>query len=166
MKVQIKVLNKEFYNKYNLPHYHTERSAAIDLFCTKNLLIPPQKSQVIYTGLAMWMGDSKIMLKEDIKAAALIIPRSGLGSRGLILRNLVGLIDEDYQGEIIVHMFNNSNDIVFINFSDCSIPALSLSNQIFTLSQFLTINCDICSVNDVPNKHKQFSTCPTRIALI
>lgn len=118
MKVQIKVLNKEFYNKYNLPHYHTERSAAIDLFCTKNLLIPPQKSQVIYTGLAMWMGDSKIMLKEDIKAAALIIPRSGLGSRGLILRNLVGLIDEDYQGEIIVHMFNNSNDIVFINEGD------------------------------------------------
>lgn len=111
MKIQIKVLNKEFYaaNKwstsyFDLPNYQTFGSAAIDLQCTEDITVKRGSSTIIPTGLAIWIGGAN----KDI--AGLIVPRSGLGSKGLILANTIGVIDEDYQGELKIAVWNRTQD--------------------------------------------------------
>lgn len=136
MKIQIKVLNKEFYSKnhkvdmtkdsvsmYNLPDYSTPGSAAIDLVCTQDVTVYPGETKLIPTGLAVWIGSDskypdghysivnrKTWYHEVFSVAGLILPRSGLGNKGLILGNTVGLIDEDYQGELMVSAWNRNDD--------------------------------------------------------
>lgn len=87
-----------------MPKYATRGSAAIDLYANmeESLILGPQTSTMIGTGLKIWH------INEDI--AGLILPRSGLGSQGLVLRNLVGLIDGDYQGELLVAAWNSNTD--------------------------------------------------------
>lgn len=81
-----------------IPDFATTGSCAIDLVCPDNITIYPGDTVNIKTGLSIWINDPNI--------AALIIPRSGLGSKGLVLGNGTGLIDSDYQGELIVPAWN------------------------------------------------------------
>lgn len=127
MKIQLKILNKEFYadNKIvkksgwdkkteyypptNLPAYATPGSAGMDLRCTEDITIYPGKTVKIPTGLAMWIGSNvkdKFGCYDDASVAGFILPRSGLGERGLILANTIGVIDEDYQGELKISAWN------------------------------------------------------------
>ncbi len=109
MRIELKILNKEFYavhklggSYYDYPDYQTTGSAAIDLVCTEDITIRPGETGMISTGLAIWIGSN---LQE---VAGLILPRSGLGSKGLVLANTIGLIDEDYQGEIKIAAHNRT----------------------------------------------------------
>jgi deoxyuridine 5'-triphosphate nucleotidohydrolase len=87
-----------------LPDYATGGSAGMDLrACVdRTAVIAPGETQLIPTGFAMHMQDSDL--------AAVILPRSGLGHKhGIVLGNLVGLIDSDYQGQVFVSCWNRSN---------------------------------------------------------
>jgi dUTP pyrophosphatase len=101
VKVQIKRLRKD--RSIDLPAYATEGSAGLDLAADIEapLKIEPGTTDLIPTGLAIHLGDPH--------TAALILPRSGLGHKqGLVLGNLVGLIDSDYQGELMISCWNRS----------------------------------------------------------
>lgn len=109
MKIQIelKVLDPRMHD--NLPAYGTAGSAGIDLrACLNNTLtLDPGKTELIQTGLSLYIGDSNY--------CATILPRSGLGhAKGLVLGNLVGLIDSDYQGPLMVSLWNRSQTPVLI----------------------------------------------------
>lgn len=107
MKVQIKRLRKD--RSIDLPAYATEGSAGLDLAADIEapLKIEPGTTDLIPTGLAIHLGDPH--------TAALILPRSGLGHKhGLVLGNLVGLIDSDYQGELMVSCWNRSQTAFII----------------------------------------------------
>ena len=107
MKVQIKRLRKD--RSIDLPAYATEGSAGLDLAADIEapLKIEPGTTDLIPTGLAIHLGDPR--------TAALILPRSGLGHKhGLVLGNLVGLIDSDYQGELMVSCWNRSQTAFII----------------------------------------------------
>lgn len=87
-----------------LPSYATSGSAGIDLRAALNedIIVNPNDCVLIKTGLAIYIADNKY--------AATIIPRSGLGHKnGIVLGNLVGLIDSDYQGELMVSCWNRSD---------------------------------------------------------
>jgi dUTP pyrophosphatase len=99
--VQIKVLRPELDVPFELPTYATTGSAGLDLRAdiAEELIIYPGETKLIPTGLAIYIGDSTL--------AAVILPRSGLGHKhGIVLGNLVGLIDSDYQGELFISCWN------------------------------------------------------------
>lgn len=141
MKIEIKILNKEFYDtgncllsnppqpEYNLPKYATSGSAALDLRITEDMTLYPCETKLIPTGVAIWIGSDKesVEYREDgtfyihggLSAAGLILPRSGLGTKGLVLANTVGVIDEDYQGELKIAARNrNTSKQVSAGFCD------------------------------------------------
>jgi dUTP pyrophosphatase len=102
--VQIKILDPRLGTDYPLPDYATEGSAGLDLrACVDDTLtLLPGETRLIPTGFAMHMQDSGL--------AAVILPRSGLGHKhGIVLGNLVGLIDSDYQGQVFVSCWNRSD---------------------------------------------------------
>ena len=102
--VQIKILDPRLGAEYPLPDYATEGSAGLDLrACVDDTLtLLPGETRLIPTGFAMHMQDSGL--------AAVILPRSGLGHKhGIVLGNLVGLIDSDYQGQVFVSCWNRSD---------------------------------------------------------
>ena len=112
-KVQVKILNSKIGSDIPLPSYATEGSAAMDLRACidKKLDLLSKNTILIPTGLAFYI--------EDRDYAGIILPRSGLGHKhGIILGNSVGLIDSDYQGELMVSLFNNSNSVFTINPGD------------------------------------------------
>lgn len=99
--VQVKILNPLVGETIPLPAYSTEGSAGMDLrACIEEpLMLQPGDCQLIPTGIAIYI--------QDPGHAGLILPRSGLGHRhGIVLGNLVGLIDSDYQGELMVSCWN------------------------------------------------------------
>jgi dUTP pyrophosphatase len=99
--VKIRILDSRLGHEFPLPSYATPGSAGLDLRAclSQPLTLQPGDSELIPSGLAMHMDDSG--------HAAVILPRSGLGHRhGIVLGNLVGLIDSDYQGEIMVSCWN------------------------------------------------------------
>ena len=99
MNVQLKIINEAM--RAHLPAYATPGSAGLDLrACTTEAkVLMPGQTTLIPTGLAIYIGDAGY--------AAMILPRSGLGHKhGVVLGNLVGLIDSDYQGELMVSMWN------------------------------------------------------------
>jgi dUTP pyrophosphatase len=101
--VQIKVIDPRLGAEIPLPDYATAGSAGMDLrACVDEALwIQPGETRLIPTGFAMHM--------EDTGLAAVILPRSGLGHKhGIVLGNLVGLIDSDYQGQVFVSCWNRS----------------------------------------------------------
>lgn len=166
MKIELKILNKEFYKDYgcknephsvdeykdhceywriqredrhSLPTFATPGSAAIDLIATQDVTIYPGEVVEIRTGLAIHIGsnykkpgtinDSLIHHNyscDFLNVAGLILPRSGLGSQGLILANTVGLLDEDYQGEIVVKAWNRN---LKWRYKDFDTKHLELNNQ-------------------------------------
>ncbi|HET6591298.1 MAG TPA: dUTP diphosphatase [Xanthomonadales bacterium] len=102
--VQIKILDARLGAEFPLPDYATGGSAGLDLrACVETTLtLAPGETQLIPTGFAMHMQDTGL--------AAVILPRSGLGHKhGIVLGNLVGLIDSDYQGQVFVSCWNRSD---------------------------------------------------------
>jgi len=100
-KIQLKILDERLGRDIPLPHYATEGSAGVDLRACLHepLVLEPGQTELIPTGLAIHM--------EDPSLAAVILPRSGLGHKhGIVLGNLVGLIDSDYQGQIFISCWN------------------------------------------------------------
>jgi dUTP pyrophosphatase len=103
MKVQVKVLDKRLGTEWPLPTYATSGSAGLDLrACVdETTVIEPGQTVLVKTGLSIYI--------QDTNFAGLILPRSGLGHKhGIVLGNLVGLIDSDYQGELMVSVWNRS----------------------------------------------------------
>lgn len=103
MKVDVKILDPRV--KEKMPAYATVGSAGLDLraMLDQPLTLQPGQTQLIKTGLAIHLADPGY--------AALILPRSGLGHKhGIVLGNLVGLIDSDYQGELMVSTWNRSQE--------------------------------------------------------
>lgn len=101
--VQIKVLDPRLGTDIPLPEYATDGSAGMDLRACldETLTIAPGETRLIPTGFAMHVADPAM--------AAVILPRSGLGHKnGIVLGNLVGLIDSDYQGQVYVSCWNRS----------------------------------------------------------
>ncbi|WP_180157234.1 dUTP diphosphatase [Acinetobacter sp. YH12045] len=103
MKVQVKVLDTRLGTEWPMPTYATAGSAGLDLrACVEETtVIEPGQTVMVKTGLSIYI--------EDTQYAGLILPRSGLGHKhGIVLGNLVGLIDSDYQGELMVSVWNRS----------------------------------------------------------
>jgi deoxyuridine 5'-triphosphate nucleotidohydrolase len=99
--IQLKILDARIGKAFPLPCYETKESAGLDLrACVESsLTINPGQTYLIPTGIAIHIGDPHL--------AAVILPRSGLGHKhGLVLGNLVGLIDADYQGPLMVSCWN------------------------------------------------------------
>jgi len=104
-KIQLKVLDSRIGRDYPLPAYATAGAAGLDLRALLDapLTLAPGDSSLIKTGLAIHIGDPHL--------AAVILPRSGLGHKhGIVLGNLVGLIDSDYQGELMVSCWNRGKN--------------------------------------------------------
>jgi dUTP pyrophosphatase len=100
-EVQLKILNPKVGTDYPLPAYATDGSAGMDLRACLDapVVLEPGQTVLIPTGLALYIGDPGM--------AATILPRSGLGHKhGIVLGNLVGLIDSDYQGELLISCWN------------------------------------------------------------
>ena len=109
-KIQLKILDQRLGGEFPLPHYATDGSAGMDMrACVDGPLeIAPGETQLIPTGLAIHV--------EDTGLAAVLLPRSGLGHKhGIVLGNLVGLIDSDYQGQVFVSCWNRGDESFTIN---------------------------------------------------
>lgn len=101
ISVDVKILDERL--RDNLPGYATAGSAGIDLRACidHNIVIQPKQCELVPSGIAIHLGDPGY--------AAMILPRSGLGHKhGIVLGNLVGLIDSDYQGQVFVSLWNRS----------------------------------------------------------
>ena len=102
MKIDVKIMDSRMADQ--LPAYATPGSAGLDLRACLNepLTLGPNAWQLVPTGIAIYLRDPNF--------AALILPRSGLGHKhGIVLGNLVGLIDSDYQGQLMVSAWNRSS---------------------------------------------------------
>lgn len=109
-KLQVKILDPRIGKEIPLPHYATHGAAGMDLRACVNepLLLNPGETQLIPTGIAIHL--------EDAGLAAVLLPRSGLGHKhGIVLGNLVGLIDSDYQGQLFVSCWNRGRESFTIN---------------------------------------------------
>lgn len=107
--VQIKAVDPRLGTEFPLPGYATDGSAGMDLRACLDapLPIPAGETRLIPTGFAMHIADTGL--------AAVILPRSGLGHKhGIVLGNLVGLIDSDYQGQVYVSCWNRSSDAFIV----------------------------------------------------
>ena len=103
--VEFKVLDARLGKDFPLPDYATAASAGMDLraLCDAPVTLAPGEAQLLATGLAIHIGDASL--------CAVILPRSGLGHKqGLVLGNLVGLIDADYQGPLMVSLWNRGQN--------------------------------------------------------
>ena len=102
--IELKILDPRVGEQFPLPHYATDGSAGLDLrACIDTAItVEPGNTELIPTGLAIHIGDNSL--------AAVLLPRSGLGHKhGLVLGNLTGLIDSDYQGQVYISCWNRSS---------------------------------------------------------
>jgi dUTP pyrophosphatase len=100
-KLEVKILDPRAGRDMELPRRATAGSAGLDLRACLDapLVLEPGQTQLVPTGIAIHLGDPGL--------AAVLLPRSGLGHKhGIVLGNLVGLIDSDYQGQVMVSMWN------------------------------------------------------------
>lgn len=108
-KIPLKIIDPRLGSDFPLPHYATDGAAGLDLraMLDEPLTLAPGGCELIGTGFALHI--------EDPGLAAVLLPRSGLGHRkGLVLGNLVGLIDSDYQGEVMLSCWNRSSAAVVV----------------------------------------------------
>ncbi|WP_339345259.1 dUTP diphosphatase [uncultured Alcanivorax sp.] len=101
MKLQYRVLDARLGDSIPLPHYATDGSAGLDLraMVKEPMTLQPGDTELLPTGMSIFI--------DDPDYAGMILPRSGLGHKhGIVLGNLVGLIDSDYQGELMVSCWN------------------------------------------------------------
>jgi dUTP pyrophosphatase len=106
--IDVKILDQRL--KDSPPHYATPGAAGLDLRACIDapLVIKPGETHLVPTGMAIHLADPGL--------AAMILPRSGLGHKhGIVLGNLVGLIDSDYQGQIFVSTWNRGNEAFTLN---------------------------------------------------
>jgi deoxyuridine 5'-triphosphate nucleotidohydrolase len=104
-KIQLKILDSRVGSRFPMPRYATDGAAGLDLCaCIDDpLTIRPGETHLVPTGFAIHIGEHHL--------AAMILPRSGLGHKnGIVLGNLVGLIDSDYQGQIFVSIWNRGRE--------------------------------------------------------
>jgi deoxyuridine 5'-triphosphate nucleotidohydrolase len=102
--VQIKILDERIKGEFGLPHYATDGSAGLDLrACIETpLSLQAGETQLIPSGIAIHIDNASL--------AAVLLPRSGMGHKhGIVLGNLVGLIDSDYQGQVFISCWNRGN---------------------------------------------------------
>lgn len=103
--IDLKILDARIGNEFPLPAYATTGSAGLDLRACldSDVTLSPGDTTLIPTGLAIYIKDPGL--------CATVLPRSGLGHKhGIVLGNLVGLIDSDYQGQLMVSVWNRGND--------------------------------------------------------
>lgn len=108
--LQARILDPRLGSTWPLPQYATQGSAGMDLraMLEQPLVLEPGQTELLPTGLAIHIADPGL--------AAMILPRSGLGHKhGIVLGNLVGLIDSDYQGQLMVSCWNRSQHSFTIN---------------------------------------------------
>tara|TARA_Y100000588_G_scaffold395238_1_gene521689 strand:+ start:1733 stop:2191 length:459 start_codon:yes stop_codon:yes gene_type:complete len=118
--IDVKIIDQRVLDDFGVPDYQTDGSAGIDLKACINETIDlaPGETELIPSGIAIHINDPHL--------AAVILPRSGLGHKhGLVLGNLVGLIDSDYQGQIFISCWNRGNNSVLIE------PGLRLAQMVF-----------------------------------
>ncbi|MFN7098350.1 MAG: dUTP diphosphatase [Gammaproteobacteria bacterium] len=109
-KIELKILDPRLGTEFPLPTYATSGSAGIDLRACINepIQLLPGHTILVPTGMSIHIADPSL--------AAMLLPRSGLGHKhGIVLGNLVGLIDSDYQGPIMVSCWNRGNDVFTLN---------------------------------------------------
>jgi len=102
--IQLKILDPRVGDTFPLPHYATEGSAGLDMRACidQTISVAPGETVLVPSGLAIHIGDPGL--------AAVLLPRSGLGHKhGLVLGNLTGLIDSDYQGQVFISIWNRSS---------------------------------------------------------
>ena len=102
--IDLKVLDPRLGDSIDLPHYATDGSAGLDMRAVidEPETVAPGETTLIPTGIAIHIGDPSL--------AAVLLPRSGLGHKhGLVLGNLTGLIDSDYQGQVFISCWNRSS---------------------------------------------------------
>ena len=112
-KIQLKILDPRIGKDIDLPQYATDGSAGMDLRAAleESTVINPGETLLIPTGLSIYV--------EDPNMAAVVLPRSGLGHKhGIVLGNLVGLIDSDYQGQLFVSCWNRGHESFTIEVGD------------------------------------------------
>lgn len=105
LPVQLKIIDSRIGTDFPLPTYATEKSSGLDLYAChqQSLIIKPGACELIPTGIAIYLDNPNV--------TALIMPRSGLGAKhGIVLGNLTGVIDADYQGPLMVPLWNRGND--------------------------------------------------------
>lgn len=131
--IELKILDPRINNEFPLPQYETVGSAGIDLRAMleeDNIMIKAGETKLIPTGIAIFIKDPKL--------CATILPRSGLGHKhGIVLGNLVGLIDSDYQGQLFVSVWNRSQTDFEIKLGDriaqlVFLPVVQVSFDIVT----------------------------------
>jgi len=118
--IDVKIIDQRVLDDFGIPSYQTDGSAGIDLKACINETIDlaPGETELIPSGIAIHINDPNL--------AGVILPRSGLGHKqGLVLGNLVGLIDSDYQGQIFISCWNRGNNSVLIE------PGLRLAQMVF-----------------------------------
>ncbi len=112
-KIALKILDSRIGGKFPLPRYGTDGAAGLDMVACLNeaLNLKPGETHLIPTGIAIHIGDPAL--------AAVLLPRSGLGHKhGIVLGNLVGLIDSDYQGQVFVSCWNRGREAFTIEPGD------------------------------------------------
>lgn len=118
--IELKVLDPRVGDSIALPHYATDGSAGLDMRACidEALTVAPGETILIPTGLAIHIGDASL--------AAVLLPRSGLGHKhGLVLGNLTGLIDSDYQGQVFISCWNRGSKAYEIQ------PAERIAQMVF-----------------------------------
>lgn len=111
--IEVKILDPKIGNEIPLPAYATDGSAGVDLRACidEAITLEPGQTELIPTGIAIHMQDKNL--------AATILPRSGLGHKhGIVLGNLVGLIDSDYQGQLFISCWNRGDTTFEIESGD------------------------------------------------
>ncbi len=104
--IELKILDSRLGKSIPLPNYATDGSAGLDMRACidEPLIVSPGETELVATGLAIHIGDEGL--------AAVLLPRSGLGHKhGLVLGNLTGLIDSDYQGQVFISCWNRGSKI-------------------------------------------------------
>ena len=127
--IDLKVLDKRIGDTFDMPDYQTSGSAGIDLLACLDepLTIQPGDTELIPSGIAVYIRDPSL--------AAVLLPRSGLGhKRGLVLGNLVGLIDSDYQGQVFISCWNRGKESYVIE------PGMRLAQMVFLPIQQVNFN--------------------------
>ncbi len=112
-QIELKILDQRLGEEFPLPQYATDGSAGMDMraMLEEPLEISPGETKLLPTGLAIHIADPTL--------AAVLLPRSGLGhKRGIVLGNLVGLIDSDYQGQVFVSCWNRSDEIFTVQIGE------------------------------------------------
>lgn len=120
MQIRLRILDARLGRDFPLPEYATTGSAGVDLRACVDapLQVAPGQTVLVPTGMAIHIADPGL--------AAVILPRSGLGHKhGIVLGNLVGLIDSDYQGQIMVSCWNRSSEGFAIE------PGIRLAQMVF-----------------------------------